>query len=123
MVNGDGVSLTTTLAQSGTVAKTQARGQQSSPQVTPFSKQKEGQEELRIERVKETAAAEKNRITGQDDEKDKRKRRRLLRRLKKARRQGDDQGNGAQSGPEEARGGEQQDQATDRVGSLIDTRV
>ncbi len=81
---GDGVSLPTTLAQMGSVAKTQARGQQSSPQVTPFSEQKEGQEELQVQRVKETSQAEKNRAARQEEEKDKRKRRRLKRNRKKA---------------------------------------
>ena len=80
---GDGVSLPTTLAQMGSVAKTQARGQQSSPQVTPFSEQKDGKEELTIQRVKEITETEKNRVTRQDEEKDKRKRRRLKRTRKK----------------------------------------
>ena len=81
---GDGVSLPTSLAQMGNVAKTQARGQQTAPQVTPFSEQKDGQEELKVQRVKETTEAEKNRVTRGDDEKDKRKRRRLKRTRKKA---------------------------------------
>ncbi len=120
---GDGVSLPTTLAQMGSVAKTQARGQQSSPQVTPFSEQKDGQEELRIQRVKETTEAEKNRLIKQDEEKDKRKRRRLKRTRKK----------GYHSKEEPGRGQQDQDtldpeQSTPEnegevLGSLIDLRV
>jgi hypothetical protein len=69
---GDGVSLPTTLAQMGSVAKTQARGQQAAPQVTPFSEQKDDKNELKVQRVKETDPAEKNRVTADRDEKDKR---------------------------------------------------
>jgi len=101
---GDGVSLPTTLAQMGSVAKTQARGQQSSPQVTPFSEQKADREELRIQRVKETSETEKSRVARQDEEKDKRKRRRLRRSRKK-----------------EERGQKEKDE--EAIGSLIDTRV
>jgi len=120
---GDGVSLPTTLAQMGSVAKTQARGQQSSPQVTPFSEQKDGQEELRIQRVNETTEAEKNRLAKQDEEKDKRKRRRLKRYRKKGYRskeepgpghQDTDTGNAQQSNPENE---------GEVLGSLIDLRV
>lgn len=101
---GDGVSLPTTLAQMGSVAKTQARGQQTSPQVTPFSEQKADREELRIQRVKETSETEKSRVNRQDEEKDKRKRRRLRRSRKK-----------------ELRG--QHETSEETIGSLLDTRV
>ncbi len=101
---GDGVSLPTTLAQMGSVAKTQARGQQSSPQVTPFSEQKADRDELRIQRVKETSKTDKTRVTRQDEENDKRKRRRLKRVRKRDKR-------------------EQQDVDEERIGSLIDLRV
>ena len=103
-MSGDGVSLPTTLAQMGNVAKTQARGQQSSPQVTPFSEQKADGDELRIQRVKETSETEKSRVKRQDEEKDKRKRRRLRRSRKK-----------------EERG--QQETGEETIGSLVDTRV
>jgi len=101
---GDGVSLPTTLAQMGSVAKTQARGQQSAPQVTPFSEQKTDKEELRIQRVNKSSETEKSRVTRQDEEKDRRKRRRLRRSRKK-----------------EQRG--QQETEEEQIGSLIDTRV
>ena len=64
---GDGVSLPTTLAQMGSVAKTQARGQQTAPQVTPFSEQKDEQNELKIQRVKEATKAEKSRVAADQE--------------------------------------------------------
>lgn len=120
---GDGVSLPTSLAQMGNVAKTQARGQQSAPQVTPFSEQKDGQEELKIQRVNETAAAEKNRVTRQDEEKDKRKRRRLKRTRKKENRpEGEDHLRGSQAEPQD---NEKRDSESEieTLGALIDLRV
>ena len=120
---GDGVSLPTTLAQTGSVAKTQARGQQSSPQVTPFSEQKDDQEELRVQQVKETSETEKNRIARQKEEKDKRKRRRLKRNRKKAYHpEGELRGDpeGLDPGDEEP---EQPEGDQEILGSLIDLRV
>ena len=120
---GDGVYLPTTLAQMGSVAKTQARGQQSSPQVTPFSEQKDGQEELRIQRVKETTEAEKNRLIKQDEEKDKRKRRRLKRTRKKGYHSKEEPGGGHQDqdtlDPEPST----RENEGEVLGSLIDLRV
>ena len=111
---GDGVSLPTTLAQMGSVAKTQARGQQTAPQVTPFSEQKDEQNELKIQRVKEATKAEKSRVAADQEEKDKRKRRRLKRQRRKFSRQAeethDEQG---QPNTEEA----------ENLGCLIDLRV
>jgi hypothetical protein len=120
---GDGVSLPTSLAQMGNVAKTQARGQQTAPQVTPFSEQKDGQDELKVQRVNETTEAEKNRVTRRDEEKDKRKRRRLKRFRKKA--------NIAEEeyrlNRENSESCEGEDQAPDTeeetLGALIDLRV
>ena len=120
---GDGVSLPTTLAQAGSVAKTQARGQQSSPQVTPFSEQKDDQEELRIQRVKEASKTEKNRIARQEEGKDKRKRRRLKRnRKKELNAEGEIRGNPKERVPGT---GEQEQLDADQeiLGSLIDLRV
>jgi len=114
---GDGVSLPTTLSQMGAVAKTQAKGQQNTPQITPFSEQSREEEELKIQRVREIAEAEKNRVTGSSEEKDKRKRRRLKRIRRKP-----------GSGSEESRA--EQDVRRDETevegetrGSLIDLRV
>jgi hypothetical protein len=120
---GDGVSLPTTLAQMGNVAKTQARGQQSSPQVTPFSEQKDSKDEIRIQRVKETMEAEKNRVTRQDEEKDKRKRRRLRRSRKKDH---DQMGLGLDESvnPDATNRDESQGELDEeKLGSLIDLRV
>lgn len=114
---GDGVSLPTTLAQMGSVAKTQARGQQASPQVTPFSEQKDEKNELKVERVNETAEAEKNRVAADRDEKDKRKRRRLKRKRNRlAELKGE-----SETPPEEphTEGTEKEDM----LGGLIDLRV
>ena len=111
---GDGVSLPTTLAQMGSVAKTQARGQQTSPQVTPFSEQKDEKNELKIQRVKEATKAEKSRVAADQQEKDKRKRRRLKRLRNKFTRQADENG-------------DQSEQTTtedeEKLGCLIDMRV
>ena len=114
---GDGVSLPTTLAQMGSVAKTQAKGQQVSPQVNPFSGQKENEEELRVERVKETTASDKNRIAGEDQEKDKRKRRRLKRRSKRLE-QESEQADRTEGAAEGSPSGDE-----DKLGSLIDLHV
>jgi hypothetical protein len=120
---GDGVSLPTSLAQLGNAAKTQARGQQSSPQVTPFSQQKDGQEELKVQRVKETEAAEKNRVSRRDEEKDKRKRRRLKRRRKKEKPPADEVLQNHEAGNQGD--GEENECLEDEstLGGLIDLRV
>jgi len=114
---GDGVSLPTTLSQMGTVAKTQAKGQQNTPQVTPFSEQSREEEELKIQRVRETAEAEKNRVTDSSDEKDKRKRRRLKRNRRKL-------GSGSEESvaEQDVRRDKTEDEGETR-GSLIDLRV
>jgi hypothetical protein len=121
-MSGDGVSLPTSLAQMGNVAKTQARGQQSAPQVTPYSEQKGSQEELRVRRVAESTEAEKNRVKRQDEEKDKRKRRRLRRAGKKAlNRDGKGRGHGEEQDSPDS--GESQPAHDNALGSLIDKRV
>ncbi len=51
MAAGDGVSLPTTLAQMGSVAKTQAKGQQAPAQTTPFSDQLNRDDDLKVQRV------------------------------------------------------------------------
>lgn len=120
---GDGVSLPTTLAQMGAVAKTQAKGQQVAPQVTPFSGQKKDEEELRVQRVSESSAAEKNKIKRETDEKDKRKRRRLKRKSRRwklgdehlAEKEGDEISPSTENGSPE--------NESEELGSLIDLRV
>jgi transposase InsO family protein len=119
-MSGDGVSLPTTLAQTGSVAKTQARGQQSSPQVTPFSEQTDDQEKIRIQRVKETSETEKNRVVRQEEEKDKRKRRRLKRNRKKAY----DEMRGKHENTDSEDGERDRPEIDEEIlGSLIDLRV
>jgi hypothetical protein len=122
---GDGVSLPTTLAQMGSVAKTQARGQQAAPQVTPFSEQQNDKDALTVQRVKETAPGEKSRVKADREEKDKRKRRRLKRnRHRFGSPTGEtpfrrDRDGGGQEDPQDQ---DHPDQA-DGLGSLIDLRV
>ncbi len=82
MAAGDGVSLPTTLAQMGSVAKAQARGQQSATQTTPFTGQLAGEEELQIHRVGETEETAQEQIDPERHPPDKRKRRRLKRNQK-----------------------------------------
>ena len=113
---GDGVSLPTTIAQMGNVAKTQARGQQSAVPVTPFSEQMDKEEALKIQRVKETAAAEKNRVNPDESREDKRKRRRL-RRNRKQLEQHDETEEASDDTEEDANPEEEQ------LGCLIDLRV
>jgi hypothetical protein len=122
---GDGVSLPTTLAQMGSVAKTQARGQQASPQVTPFSEQKSDKDALTVQRVRETDPGEKSRVKADREERDTRKRRRLKRnRHRFGSPHGEtsirqDRDGGEQDDPQ---GQDHPDQA-DGLGSLIDLRV
>jgi hypothetical protein len=75
----DGVSLPTTLAQMGTVAKAQARGQHGTQQASPFHEQQDQKDDLKVQRVHEAKAAEQGRVEPDEDRKDKRQRRRLRR--------------------------------------------
>ena len=81
-MNSDGVSLPTTIAQLGSVAKTQSRAQQQAQNVTPFKDQLDKREELKVQRVKQTEAADHRRIEAEDDAPDKRQRRRRRRERK-----------------------------------------
>ena len=116
-MSGDGVSLPTTLSQLGSVAKTQARGQQSSQQVTPFSEQLSKKEELHVQRVKETPKAEEGRINPDEEKEDKRKRRRLRRQRKLLTRieDQDESENKSKENPDQTN--------REALGSLIDLRV
>ena len=118
-MTADGVSLPTTIAQMGTVAKTQAKVQQSAQPVAPFADQLDKKEELRVQRVKETTKAEQEKI---DPEKEKDNDRRRRRRLKRNR-------NLAGSSTEEDQDGqgttgeESDSENQEQVGLLIDLRV
>ena len=111
---GDGVSLPTSIAQMGQVAKTQAKGQQQAQPVTPFSVQQDQKEELRVKRVKETDPTENRRVEGENDNRDKRQRRRKRRRQKILAR------NGA---PADQENEDTTDGATETVGALVDLRA
>ncbi len=112
----DGVSLPTTIAQMGSVAKTQARVQQAAVPVTPFSEQADKEESLKIQRVKELAEAEKNRINPDESNHDKRKRRRLKRGRKRLADQDENEEAGGEDSAEEQ-------QEKEKLGCLIDLRV
>jgi hypothetical protein len=109
---GDGVSLQTTLVQLGHVAKTQAKGQHSPQATTPFSEQVAKEDELKVQRVKQTEQAVQQRVDP-DAERDRRRRRRLRRVARKRARTDDD------PAPEE----EAAEEEKPAVGSLVDTRA
>ncbi len=114
---GDGVSLPTTIAQMGTVAKTQAKGQQqTAQQTTAFAEQLDKKDELKVKRVKETQKAEQQKIDPDaEQEKDRRRRRRLKRNQKFLARGEDPQG--------DENSQDQQEDQEEQVGILIDLRV
>ena len=113
---GDGISLQTTLAQLGTVAKAQARGQQAPAPTTQFSEVKDQQDELKVQQVKEATESEKGRIQPDDDPRDKRRKRRLRRRRMK------DNRNDTAAGSAPATAEDTDDDLT-TVGSMLDLRV
>ena len=114
---GDGVSLPTTLSQIGSVAKTQARGQQHAQQAQPFADQLEKKDELKPQRVKETEKAEKQKIDREKEKEGDRRRRRRQRRKEKSaaeetRRELDD-----------LQGDDSGETGSDQVGRLLDLRA
>lgn len=114
-MNSDGVSLPTTIAQLGNVAKTQSRVQQQGQNVTPFKDQLDRQEDLKVQRVKQAEAADHRRIETDEESPDKRQRRRQRRERKLLARDRSDGKPGAEDGAD------LQDQET--VGVLIDLRA
>jgi len=116
MPAGDGVSLPTTLAQMGSVAKTQAKGQQAATQTTPFADQVKQNEDLKVQRVHETSEAQQQAIDPEGDNTDKRKRRRLKRNRKQLADQEAEELTETESSEEEQPEEEQ-------LGVLIDMRV
>jgi len=107
MPAGDGVSLPTTIVQMGTVAKAQAQSQSTATSTVPFSEQL-ANDELRVERVKESDEAAEQKMNPDGKNSDKRKRRRLNRKRKELSSDQEDQ---------------DQDQETDELGILIDMRA
>ncbi len=116
-MNSDGVSLPTTLAQLGSVAKTQSRAQQQAQNVTPFKDQLDKREELKVQRVKQTEAADHQRIEAEDDAPDKRQRRRQ-RRERKLQLQEEEQESADAAAPADEPAPE-----TEQLGALIDLRA
>ena len=114
MPAGDGVSLPTTLAQMGSVAKTQAKGQQTATQTVPFSDQLNKDDDLKVQRVKETDEATQRKIDANAEKPDKRKRRRLNRNRKQLSEESEED-----QGAEKA--GDQPE--SPELGVLIDMRV
>ncbi|MGD9548713.1 MAG: hypothetical protein AB7V45_14395 [Candidatus Krumholzibacteriia bacterium] len=116
-MSGDGVSLPTTLAQMGSVAKTQARAQQSGQPVAPFHDQRDKKDELRVQRVRETEKPNQGKVDPDADRRDKRQRRRDNRQQKVL-----DQaaGDGEDGGPNT---GQDQERQPETLGVTIDLRA
>ena len=116
-MSGDGVSLPTTISQMGSVAKTQARGQQAAQQTTPLTEQLAKSEQLKVRRVGETGEAEKRSVDPDAEKQDKRQQRRLRRQRKRRaaekREEDANRDDAAQDG----------DADPERIGSLIDLRA
>lgn len=114
---GDGISLPTSIAQMGSVAKTQAKTQHVTQQAAPFADQLEKKDELRTQRVRETQKADQQGINPDAErEKDKRRRRRLKRGRKFPPGEGEEDEQELQADEGEGEEGE-------KVGLLIDLRV
>jgi hypothetical protein len=113
MAAGDGVSLPTTLSQMGSVAKTQAKGQQTATHTAPVPERMQADEDLRVNRVKETDGATQDKVDPNKDSPDKRKRRRL-RRNRRLPGENDDEASDA------AGAGEDDDGDAEKLGRLID---
>lgn len=110
-MSGDGVSLPTTLAQLGNVAKAQARASSQPQPATPFAELQDQKGELQARRVQQTEQAQADhRVDDRQRELDKRQRRRQ-------RRQERQETRGAADGP-----GDEDENATP-LGHLIDLRA
>jgi sensor c-di-GMP phosphodiesterase-like protein len=116
MAAGDGVSLPTTLAQMGSVAKTQAKGQQAATQTTPFADQVKQNEDLKVQRVRETTEAQQQAVDPEGGNTDKRKRRRLKRSRKQL-------ADAEAEDPTETECSDEEQPDKEQLGVLIDMRV
>lgn len=115
---GDGVSLPTSIAQMGSVAKTQAKTQQTAQPVTPFADQLDKKDELKVQRVKETLKTEQEKVDPDQERekgKDKRRRRRM-------RRKGKNLGLNAEA-PENGEDSPENEESAEKVGTVLDLRV
>lgn len=109
-----GVSLPVSIAQMGSVAKTQAQGQQAAQQTRPLDSRKEQQETFQVQRVKETGEPEKGRIQPDEDSLDKRQKRRLKRDRKRR----------AEAREQELEvASRRAEEAGEEIGTLVDCRV
>lgn len=114
---GDGVSLPTTIAQMGSVAKTQAKAQQSVQTMTTFADQLDKKDELKVKQVKEMEKTEQQNVDPEANQgKDKRQRRRQRREKKILNRESEmdlnqDNSDGENNGPPE------------HTGTLVDLRA
>ncbi len=113
-MSGDGVSIPTSLAQMGNVAKSQAQSQNTTAPATSFSEQMGKQDELKVQRVNETRESEETKVKREKEEMDKRKRRRLNRKRKTLKE------NDFNSKSESE---EDQDIEIEELGCLLDLRV
>lgn len=114
-MSGDGVSIPTSLAQMGNVAKSQARSQNTTAPATPFAEQMGKKEELKVQRVKETQDSAEAKVTREKEEKDNRKRRRLNRQKKNLTQDPDL--------TKEQASEEEEDSQEEEIGCLLDLRV
>lgn len=90
-MSGDGVSLPTTLAQLGNVAKAQARATTQSHPATPFAELQEQKGELQAKRVQQPEQAQPDhRVDPEQRDLDKRQRRRQRRQERQETRAQDD---------------------------------
>lgn len=112
-MSADGVSLPTTLAQLGNVAKAQARATSQPQSATAYADQQEKRGELAARKVQETGAQQAQRQVSSDQRNlDKRQRRRQ----KRQERQADGEGSAAAAGR-----GEPEDASP--LGHLVDLRA
>ena len=119
---GDGVSLPSTIAQMGNVAKAQAKAQQPAQQVTPFSEQLGNKDELKVQRVREMQEAEQQKIKDEDQGKDHRQRRKLKRNRKRFSQDGIDSDQQDELMEADGSDGDSSEEQ-ERLGALIDLRV
>lgn len=112
---GGGISLPVSIAQMGSVAKTQAQGQQAAQQTRPLDTRKEQQEAFKVERVRETEKTDHGRVDPDEERLDKRQKRRLKRSRKKLEGQGKERG--ATTSPVRS------DEEIEELGTLVDCRV
>ena len=111
----DGVSLPTTIAQLGSVAKTQVKGTQTAQPTAPFADQLDKRDELKVQRVKDLAKTENQTIKPDQEKGQDKRRQRRHRRNRNLLAQSEDESEGQDSSPDEL-----EEENRERVGILID---